>query len=309
MIKKEYREIVNILPERLKRAVENVLTNNIKFNELRIRAGKPIVLVSATKSYFIDKDNTALSNYGEGALKAGEEDISEIFNRLSHYSVYTYSESLKNTYITLSGGGRVGVSSSAVVKNGEIVSVKDISGYNFRVPRELKCISDEVLKVIYNSELCSSIIVGPPSSGKTTVLRDICRSVSSGYNGKYLKCCIIDERNEIAAVQNGKTVLDVGINTDVLTFFPKAYGTLCALRTLSPEIIFLDEIGTIEEAKSIAEGLNSGVKFVVSAHADSIDEALLRPQLNAVLSTGSFKYIVLLGKGENLGCLCAVKKL
>lgn len=289
------------MPERISSAAEAAIEEHGNAVEIRVRLGRELMLITPLESFFILSDGRTSSSFSPDAVKPDADEINCIFNRLSHYSVYSYKESLNSGFITLSGGGRVGIGSSAVCREGEVCSVRDISSFNFRIAGVVPECADEILKVIYERQLVPTLIIGSPCSGKTTVLREISRKISSGYKGKYLKVSIIDERNEIASMCSGVPLFDVGINTDVMSGFPKDKGTICALRTLSPDVIILDEIGTEAEAQSILEGLNTGVKFIASAHAANFEEALKRPQIRSLTQSGAFGKMVLLGNGKNLG--------
>ena len=300
------KNLISVLPERIKKSVFDACISNDNICELRLRVNQPAILVSPTKKYFIGENSINFSH--NNALSITKQEIDECFNRLCHYSVYSYKDNINAGFITLDGC-RVGVCGNAVVKDGNIYSVKNISSLNFRFAKQVKTAANELLRTIYANEFGSLIIIGSPSSGKTTLLREICRLISSGYNNNFLKCAVIDEREEIAAANEGGNSFDVGINTDVLSAYPKKDGIIIALRTLSPEVIFLDEIGSVEEARFVTEGLNSGVKFVCTIHADSFEEAEKREQCQKLLESGFFKWTVTLENGENLGKIKEIKRL
>ena len=300
------KKIISVLPDRIKNIVFDGCISNDDICELRLRVNQPAVLISPTKKYFIGKDSI-LNSYNN-ALLITKKEIDECFNKLCHYSVYSYKENINAGFITVEGC-RVGVCGNAVVKDKEIYSVKNISSLNFRFAKQVKTSAEEVLKKVYTNNFESLIIIGSPSSGKTTLLREMCRLVSSGYNSCFLKCAIIDEREEIAAASEGVNSFDVGINTDVLSAYPKKEGIIIALRTLSPDVIFLDEIGSAKEAEFVTEGLNAGVKFVCTVHADSFEEALKREKCLKLLKSGFFKWAVCLDNNENLGKIKEIQRI
>ncbi len=300
------KNVISVLPERIKTVVYDACISNKDICELRLRNNQPPILITPTKKYFIGKDS--IHNSLDEAIFITKEELEECFNKLCHYSVYSYKESINSGFITLDGC-RVGVCGNAVVKEKQIYSVKNISSLNFRFAKQVDTSAEEVLKTVYSNFFDSLIIIGSPSSGKTTLLRDICRLISSGYNNNYLKCAVIDEREEIAAAKDGVNSFDVGINTDVLSAYPKKDGVIIALRTMSPEVIFLDEIGSVDEAHSVCEGLNSGVKFVCTVHADSFEEAAKREQCRKLLESGFFGWAVCLGNNAELGKIKEIKSL
>ncbi len=282
---------VNILSPLLKSKLMN-LNCVIKSDtyEIRLRAGKPILLFGKYGYLFLKKNGETASVADDGCYIGNPEIISETFNRLCCYSVYSHIESIVNGYITFQGGHRAGITGTAVVNHtGVITSVRDISSVNIRIARQIKGAADRIIENI-GKETDSVIIAGPPSSGKTTVLRDYVRQLSDRMN----KICLIDERQEIACMSGIVCQHDVGINTDVLNNYPKDKGIMIALKTMSPDIIALDEIGDKDEIKGIIKGVNSGVHFIATVHASDYNDLLKRTQVKDILDTGAFSKIVLL---------------
>ncbi|MBQ6379979.1 MAG: hypothetical protein IJJ41_00060 [Clostridia bacterium] len=301
MIKHKGSEAILALFEPQQRALlQSALNRHEDILELRIRKEKPIVLCSAQCKFFLLAD-ASLSATPAGAVTMTAAQVDAVFAKLCHYSVYSYQEKLNACYVTLPNGSRVGVACEAVVQSGQVTAVKGVSALNFRLVRQVRTAAAQVLEKLSQTELCSAIIIGAPCSGKTTLLREMCRLLSSGFAGEYRKCCVIDERGEIAAMEQGVSAYDIGVNTDVLSCFPKAQGILCALRTLSPEWIIADEIGSLEECRSIAQGFHSGVRFAVSLHAQNVEQARRKEQFRLLEKSGNFGAVVSLGSGEKLG--------
>lgn len=198
------------------------------------------------------------------------EDINECFLELCRNSVHSYAREISEGYITLPGGNRVGFCGTAVLRDGAISTLKDISSLNIRFAREVRGCAEELCRRAFPDGLCSLIICGKPLSGKTTMLRDMARILGGTH------CvALIDSRGELAGVSGGVPALDVGENTDVLNGYPKAEGIMCALRSLSPEMIVCDEIGS--DAEEVRQCMGCGVKLAVTVHAASIDELRSRP--------------------------------
>ncbi|MBE6817991.1 MAG: hypothetical protein E7517_02370 [Ruminococcaceae bacterium] len=292
--------VLGVFEPRHRELLSLALGADDSIREIRIRKEKPIVLVSARSTYFLHASGQ-LSCAPQAAVVTSSAQVESIFARLCHYSVYSYQQSLNACFLTLQNGSRVGVAAEAVLQKGEVAALKGITALNFRIVRPVQTAAREVLEKMREAGLPSTVIVGAPCSGKTTLLRDMCRLLSSGYAGEYRTCCLIDERGELAAVHNGVAAFDVGINTDVLSYFPKAVGILNALRTLSPDWIIADEIGSVEECRSIVQGLNSGVKFLVSLHAATLAQARQKEQFCLLAESGDFGAVVCLGSGERLG--------
>ena len=270
---KIFDDLINIFPDRLKSFLFAV-PDEIKSAALEIRINKKIRV-------FCEKSFVLLSP------EVSAQDISEIFKKLCGYSVYSFQEQLKSGFVTFPGGHRVGIASSAVLENGEITGIKEISSLNLRIAREFKNCSKNIYEIIKISSK-GALIVGSPLSGKTTILRDLARLFSSEN-----KVTIVDERFEIAACNEGEAQMDVG-SSDVLSGFPKSEGILRAVRCLSPNVIICDEIGTSKEAKAINEALNSGVKVIASIHASSEKEIFKKPQILWLLYSGAFEKIIIL---------------
>lgn len=265
-----------------------------KINEIRIRKNMPLILVIGKNSFFITENGKLVNHYSDNAYRVSEQEFDVVFRRLSNYSVHSAIDNLTKGFMTADGGNRIGVSSTAVIKDKKITAVKEITSLNIRISNEIKDCARPVLNLLYINKFPSIIVASPPSGGKTTFLRDYARLLSSGFNNKYRKVAIIDERNEIAFKNNGVIDADVGINTDVLTGFPKSEGIEIAVRTLSPEIIICDEISKTSEVEAMADGFSSGVRFAVSVHASSKRELINKQIINELIKYNEFEYIVLL---------------
>lgn len=270
-----------------------------QLTELRIRRCKPLILVFGNKSLFIAENGKLINHDAQYIYRITDDEFELLYKRLSNFSVQTHIDDIVNGFITIDGGNRVGVASSAVYKDGSVVSVKNISSLNIRISREIKDCARQIMNVLYINNLPSIIVASSPAGGKTTFLRDFSRLLSSGFNNQYRKVTIIDERCEIAFRSGGRIIADVGCNADVLSSFPKAKAIEMAVRTLSPEFIICDEISDINEAKAVGQCFLSGVKFAVSVHASSRAELLNKPIVKNLMSLGEFDYVILLNNYTN----------
>lgn len=285
--KKNFEMLINIFPERIKNELFS-LPNEVKTLAQEIRVSKNIRIICGKNIIPLE-------------IKIAKDDMSEIFKKICGYSVYSFEDQLKDGFITFKGGNRIGIASSAVLENGKIKNIKDVTSLNIRICKEIKGCSEKLWQIISGDSL-GSLIVGCPSSGKTTLLRDLARIIS-----KNKKVSIIDERGEIAGAFESEICMDVG-SSDVLTGFPKAQGILRAIRCLSPEVIICDEIGSLGEATDINEVLNSGVKIISSIHAKNQTELLLRPQAVSLLKSGAFERVITLSP-ETTGEISGIFKV
>lgn len=198
-----------------------------------------------------------------------QREIADIFSEICGYSVYSHQEEIPQGYVTMPGGHRVGISGTAVYKDGKIDFIKDISGLNIRIAHEVKGCAEKLYRRIKSGNFPSLLIAGKPLSGKTTLLRDLARLLSAEH-----RVCVIDSRNEISGSFHGTPGFDLGTNTDVLSGFEKADGIMLALRTLSPEVIICDEIG--DDGGVFRSCGWCGVKVIASAHGSSERELRMR---------------------------------
>ncbi len=270
--------------------------------EIRLRAGKPLTLVTFDGSMYITSTGRITGLINTSLFCTSKADIKESFTRLCDFSVYSFSKDIANGFITVSGGHRAGIYGTAVYDKGAVSGVRDIGGINMRVAREFRGCAENLISQITSDGFCGFLLCGAPSTGKTTLLRDATRIMSDVL---FKKVAVIDERGEIAAVSHGEAQNNVGINTDVLDGYIKSDGVMQALRTLSPDVIVCDELGTAEDAKAVLSAVNSGVDFVATVHATDIDDIKNKPSILNLVKTGAFKKLVFLKSGEP----CAVSKI
>ena len=251
--------------------------------EIRLRTGRPLV-VETPSERFVCSGRTASAEELRGCIKL-----------FCDHSLYSAERELAEGCITLRGGHRAGFTGTAVIKGGEITAVKDISSINLRIAAEHKGIAEKLMSMtVFERDFSGLLILGPPLSAKTTMLRDYARLLSA-----FARTCVIDENGEIAAVYHGVPQNDLGMNCDVLDMFPKAEGIMRAVRLMSPEYIVCDEIGA--EYARLAELAGKGVKLILSAHCGSMEEAAGNTAVRALVEARAVNYCALLSKGEQIG--------
>lgn len=278
--------------------------------EIRIRIRRPIEIVVRNGSYFVTERGELTKQVHKG-MAATVEDGQKILNLISRHSVYAIEEELRRGYITIPGGHRVGIAGRAVVENGRVRLLKNIASFNFRVAREWKGIALPVLPLLINRErrVANTLIISPPRCGKTTLLRDIARLLSSGVpelNIPGYKVGVVDERSEIAGCLEGIPQHDLGPRADVLDACPKAEGMMMLIRSMSPDVILCDEIGSYEDTQAILEAIHAGVSIITSAHALDVEDVCARPNLHPLFHPPVFGRYILLSNRRGAGTIEAI---
>lgn len=268
--------------------------------EIRLRAGSPIALICPGQCWFLGEGSELHNLPQKGYIITGADIADSVVSMCSH-SVHSHQQEMCNGFISLRGGHRAGICGTAVLAGGKITAIREITSVNLRIAREVPGSAAPLIDKIFRHQLSGVLLVGPPSSGKTTLLRDLARQLSCGKAGRLYKVAVVDERCEIGAVYEGVAQNYLGPSCDILSGYPKGEGILTAIRTLSPQVIVCDEIGAREEVDNILDGLHCGVKVVASAHANSIEELCHRTQVRRLLEHGAFERIVMLGGADSPG--------
>lgn len=287
------KEILECISPRIRKSLENL--QNTEVFEIRLRIKSPVVIVTKLGSAFITKNGRLTQILSDQCLISAEYEITDTLNKCCGYSLHSYSKEIVNGFITLSCGARVGVCGTAVYENEILKSVKNVSCLNIRIPRMIRGASDNLIKSAFSNELNNLMIIGPPSSGKTTILKDLAYQISDGRLGKYYKVCVIDERFEISGED-----ASLGPNTDIIKGFPKAKAISMAIRTMSPEVIICDEVSLDGETEEIVYGINCGVKFIITAHANE-EDFFRRNDLITLCKKGRFMKIAFLSGANSPG--------
>lgn len=303
-------EVLEYLPEKIGQMIrklpEAVLAD---IEEIRLRLGKPLCVCGCGLELFLDSEGKA-QTYPEKAYLVSGDDLKCSLQLVCNFSIYSVEEELKKGFVTISGGHRVGVCGRVVEENGKVKTMKDISYMNFRVAKQVIGASDKVIGYLIRSPDCiyNTLIISPPQCGKTTLLRDLIRRLSSGSEAPLFrgaKISLIDERSEIAACSIGVPRNDVGVRTDVLDGCPKAEGIVMMIRSMSPDIIATDEIGRREDADAITDAVNAGVKVITTIHGSSMEDFLKKQDLNRI-QKGIFERYIILSRRKGVGTIEAV---
>ncbi len=245
---REIEEILRYFPNSIYSLLRNTLMQDKNLQkdlqEIRIRVERAILLKTRQADIIID-------------YQISNTEILQILEKLCENSIYAYKNQICNGFLTVRGGHRIGIAGTAVEENGRVINVKYITSLNFRIAREVINCSNHLLKQIIdmeNNTIYNTLIVSPPGKGKTTMLRDIIRNISNGITNIHFKgmtCGVVDERGEIAAMYKGMPQNDIGIRTDVIENISKAEGMKMLIRSMAPEVIACDEIGSKEDVEAI----------------------------------------------------------
>lgn len=299
--------------------------------EIRVRIGQPLFIYTGQKE-LIFVQNSGYNGWADGAMlhdseerniydkayRITEQDLLEMQNYISNYSLYAWQEELRNGFLTIQGGHRIGLAGGTTNQNGRISGISYLTFFNIRVAHEKIGCAEKILPYIQGDKTDSrqrinnTLLVSPPGAGKTTLLRDCIRSLSYGENSggkakdwvrnerrRGIKIGLVDERSEIAASYHGIPQNDIGPRTDVLDGCNKPEGIQMLLRTMSPEVIAVDELGTEEDFKAVEQAAYSGCKVIGTVHAGSVKELQEKPILKKWCEKELFERFVFIEKGEN----------
>ena len=261
--------------------------------EIRLRAERPLSVVTAAGTYYFTQSGMLTPFYTDSLFCASREDLQQTLQAVCDYSLYSRQQEIVSGYVTLRGGHRAGLSGTAVMADGMITNIRDLSSLSLRISGEyIGCADSLLLKV---RDLQGGLLLcGAPCSGKTTLLRDLARQLS--YEAPV---SLIDERGELAACVRGVPQNDVGM-CDVYSGYPKAEAMEQAIRAMSPEYLICDELGG-SDIDAVKECVRCGVAVIATVHARSADELRTRCSLRQLLETGAFAKTAFLKGREQVG--------
>ncbi len=271
-----------------------------RLEEVRVREQRPLEINAGSEHYFVTEDGRTTHEEPE-AYKPGREDTHRLLDLISNHSLYTLEEELRKGFITLPGGHRVGLAGRTVLGGGRVEHLRDINSFNIRIARAVPGVADRILPYLLDTKtkrVLHTLIISPPQQGKTTLLRDLARQLSQGWQSRKggvpmgMKVGIIDERSEIAGSYKGLPGFDVGPRTDVLDGCPKAEGMMMMIRSMSPDVLIVDEIGRPEDADAVREALYAGISVIASVHGRDLAEVAARPGLASVTTQQIFQMYV-----------------
>lgn len=293
MCSSPHQQLLPYLPPRLRAALAALAERRLtELEEIRLKPGCPALCRFRA-------DEAPLPEAGSTEpLLVSQAELRQTLLLLADSSLYALEEELRRGYLTLPGGHRAGLCGRAVLERGAVRTLKEISSINLRLARPVIGAAQPLLPLLLDGEgqLLSTLLVSPPRAGKTTLLRDLARLLADGEGVAPLRVGLADERSELAAVRQGQPQLPVGLRTDVLDGCPKAEALLMLVRSMSPEVLVTDEIGSEADVRALREAAAAGVRVVASAHGRDEGELAQRPALAGLLAEGAFRRLVILSR-------------
>lgn len=288
--------ILRVLPKGVRALLEKEALRYAKLQEIRLRTDKPLLLIYGGEERII-------RNQRDGPYIVTREDIREMLEYVSNYSLYAYEQEMRQGFITIEGGHRVGMAGQAIVEDGRVRNLRYISSVNLRMSHEVTGCADQIFPYIVDGQrVCNTLVVSPPRCGKTTLLRDMIRQISDGNRWtRGMTVGVVDERSEIGGCYMGAAQNQLGIRTDILDCCPKAEGMMMLIRSMGPEVIAVDEIGTTEDVHAVEYAMHCGCRMLATIHADSMEELRRKPLLDQMVAKKQFERYILLGCQNHAG--------
>lgn len=290
-MKKDRKEqqIYQVLAKRIRTMIGQEQLEFDELQEIRLRIGKPLIIVYQNEEWILPVN-------GKEKYFVTKEDMRETLDYISHYSLYAYEAEMRQGFITIEGGHRVGVTGKVILEKNQIKNMQYISSMNIRVAHEVVGCADAVMPYITaNREVYHTLIISPPRCGKTTLIRDLIRQISDG--NPYVKGStvgVVDERSELGGCYLGIAQNDMGMRTDILDCCPKAEGMILLIRSMAPRVLAVDEIGGEEEIRALEYAMQCGCKLIASVHGKDLDEISEKPGIKRLVEQRRFeRYIVL----------------
>ena len=299
-------ELLKIFSLNLRTVFGKLSIDYEQLQEIRLRINAPLLIIYENREYFVTDEAKLVDNPSLAAFITKNE-IRETMEYISNYSLYAFEEEIKQGFITINGGHRIGIAGKTILEQNSVKWIKHISFINIRLAHQVKGCAAPVLPYLINNNaggIYHTLIISPPRCGKTTILRDLIRMLSNGSEHQAgMSVGVVDERSEIAACYMGTPQNEVGIRTDVLDCCPKAKGMMMLIRSMSPQIIAVDEIGSAEDLEAIDYVIGCGCKLIATVHGSSIEDIQSKPVLGELVKKQLFERYVVMSNRKGVGHL------
>ena len=275
--------IINILPTAFREYISFVNMDGVE--EIRLRVGRNAIL------YFGPEKGELVTDY-----TINQRDLQEALEYITGFSLYAYEDDIREGFITIKGGHRVGIAGKIVREEGRIKTISNISSINIRVSHQVYGCGDKLMSYLVNKDkVFNTLIISPPGAGKTTLLRDVLRQLSDTY---MQKVSLVDERSEIASCYKGIPQNNVGMRTDVYDCCPKTEGIMLMIRAMSPQVVAVDELGNALDMKAIEEATGCGCKVIATIHGDTVEDIAGKSYMESCIRDKLFKRYVFIKSGQ-----------
>lgn len=299
MDKDSTAQVLQILPVAIRKKVSSVFKDLSDVQEIRLRALRPLIIIYSGCEYFLGINGSLTHNINKAYFVSASE-LREAVDYISSYSRYAFEEELKQGYLTIQGGHRIGVAGKILWENGRIKNMGNISFMNIRVAHQVQGCSERIIPYIrHEDSIYNTLVISPPGCGKTTLLRDMIRILSNGDSkNRGFTIGVVDERSELGACYKGCPQNDLGYRSDILDGCPKAEGMMMLVRSMAPEIIAVDEIGSNKDVNALDYVMNCGIRVIATVHGLDMNEIMNKPVLGSLVRQYAFKRYILLEAGK-----------
>ncbi len=291
-------EVLCLFPEGIRDRWREVARQAERLQEIRFRARMPLSVWMDNRERFVDMQGRIVDR-PEKAARPAPGELEELLKYLCRYSVYAFADEIRQGFLTVQGGHRVGLAGQVILDGeGRIKNMKYIRYLNIRIAHQIRGAADPVIPFIYeDGHVTNTLLISPPGGGKTTMLRDIIRQVSEGTAyGEGVNVSVVDERSEIAGSYLGVSQNDVGIRTDVLDGCPKVEGMMLLIRSMSPRVLAVDELGSIDDVQALLLASGCGCRLLATVHGGSLEEVRHKNYMRYVMEEGLFERYVMLDR-------------